>query len=254
MEELANLGSTKGVHADKLRKDVRGLAGALLNGLLVQSDWTSDEYLKRLSMELLEGRPDLPAVIERALRFFPAKMPAFLHYVDGFLGNEVVDDLAYFNIKNHKHLTIRNILTGYSSADAEEYRRAIEEFNRTHRNKGQRLEPVPEAARMYAWLRSHFLHPDLIKSHERRARHAIVNADKAMAGAAPVRGGIDLTSDKALSVKMDSPVGQNDNAPIQFYLDPAQLAQWQAAPGVIFNIVTLQPMPNIRLWLGITDR
>ncbi len=57
-------------------------------------------------------------------------------------------------------------------------------------------------------------------------------------------GGIDLTSDKALSV-------QNKGEGIKFHLDPAQLEELQNAPGFVPVIINIQPMTNIRLWLGL---
>ncbi len=57
-------------------------------------------------------------------------------------------------------------------------------------------------------------------------------------------GGIDLTSDKALSV-------QNSGASIDFHIDPVHLAQWQGAQGVVFDIVSIQPVLNIPQWLGL---
>ncbi|MBF0490615.1 MAG: hypothetical protein HQL15_08395, partial [Candidatus Omnitrophica bacterium] len=58
------------------------------------------------------------------------------------------------------------------------------------------------------------------------------------------RGGIDLTSDKALQVQMS---GEG----IQFHLDKAQLAQFQNAPGFVPVIVDIQPLTNLKGFLGI---
>ncbi len=61
-------------------------------------------------------------------------------------------------------------------------------------------------------------------------------------------GGIDLASvDKHLQT-------QNGGERIQFHLDQAQLAQLQNAPGFVPVIINIQPMTNLRLWLGINDQ
>jgi N-acetylmuramic acid 6-phosphate (MurNAc-6-P) etherase/phosphoglycolate phosphatase-like HAD superfamily hydrolase len=56
------------------------------------------------------------------------------------------------------------------------------------------------------------------------------------------RGGIDLTSDKALAV-------QNNGRAIRFHVDPALLAQLRDAPGFTPVIINIQPMTNLRVWL-----
>ena len=59
-------------------------------------------------------------------------------------------------------------------------------------------------------------------------------------------GGIDLTSDKALTV-------QNNGQGIKFHIDPAQLKELENAPGFVPVIINIQPMSNLRLWLGINS-
>jgi len=56
-------------------------------------------------------------------------------------------------------------------------------------------------------------------------------------------GGIDLTSDKALSV-------QNNGQGIKFHLDPAQLAQLQNTPGFVPVIISIQPLKSLQEFLG----
>ena len=126
----------------------------MLNGLLVQSDLRIDKYLDKLNKGLKAGRPTLAAVTENALLLFPEKMPAFLHYADGFLGNEVVDDLAFWNIKNDKYVTVWEILTGSRSVDADQYRQTVEGWNRKH---FQGVEPIEITEQIYGWLRGHFI-------------------------------------------------------------------------------------------------
>jgi hypothetical protein len=60
-------------------------------------------------------------------------------------------------------------------------------------------------------------------------------------------GGIDFTSDKALSV-------QNNGQGIKFHIDPAQLAQLQNAPGFVPVIINIQPMTNLRDFLGLKEQ
>ena len=56
------------------------------------------------------------------------------------------------------------------------------------------------------------------------------------------RGGIDLTSDKALSV-------QNNGQGIKFHIDSAQRAQLQDASGFVPVIINIQPMTDLRQFL-----
>jgi len=74
-------------------------------------------------------------------------------------------------------------------------------------------------------------------------------------------GGIDLTSaNMNLQIKVidsrfrgnDNGKGGNDNG-IIFRLDPAQLQQLQNAPGFVPVIINIQPMTNLRIFLGLTD-
>ena len=59
-------------------------------------------------------------------------------------------------------------------------------------------------------------------------------------------GGIDLTSDKALSI-------QNNGQGIKFHIDPAMLKQLQKAPGFVPVIINIQPMNDLRKFLGISE-
>jgi len=59
-------------------------------------------------------------------------------------------------------------------------------------------------------------------------------------------GGIDLTSDKALAV-------QNNGQGIKFHIDPAMLQQLKNAPGFVPVIINIQPMTNIRFFLGLNS-
>ena len=64
---------------------------------------------------------------------------------------------------------------------------------------------------------------------------------------APHEGGIDFKSaDKNLEV-------QNPNGEIQFYIDPAQLAQLQNAPGFVPVIINMEPITDIKGFLGIVE-
>ncbi len=67
-------------------------------------------------------------------------------------------------------------------------------------------------------------------------------------------GGIDFNSNKVnLQVKKEitSPSARNDT--IQFHLDPAQLAQLQNAPGFVPVIINIQPMTDLKLFLGLVN-
>ncbi|MBF0490440.1 MAG: hypothetical protein HQL15_07435 [Candidatus Omnitrophica bacterium] len=72
-------------------------------------------------------------------------------------------------------------------------------------------------------------------------------SDSAMGSNIRDLGGIDLTSDKAMQVKNDG------NGEIKFHLDPTQLAQLQNASGFTPVIIGIQPMTDIKLFLGLND-
>jgi SAM-dependent methyltransferase len=86
--------------------------------------------------------------------------------------------------------------------------------------------------------------------------HVLIIARKAIPAMASVRkpgneirritstGGINLTSDKALSL-------QNNDLGIKFHIDPAELARWQSVPGVTFDINDIQPRTDLCSWLGL---
>jgi uridine kinase len=59
-------------------------------------------------------------------------------------------------------------------------------------------------------------------------------------------GGIDLTSDQGLSI-------QNQGQAVKFYIDPSKLAELQNTPGFVPIIINVQPVTDLRLWLGITS-
>ena len=46
---------------------------------------------------------------------------------------------------------------------------------------------------------------------------------------------------------------KNNGKGIKFHLDPAQLAQFQNAPGFIPVIIHIQPMTNLRTFLGLKE-
>jgi hypothetical protein len=73
------------------------------------------------------------------------------------------------------------------------------------------------------------------------------------AGDRAMKGGIDLTPDNMhLQTKvMDSRFRGNDSEGIKFQLDPAMLAQLQNAPGFVPVIINIQPMTDLRQFLGI---
>jgi hypothetical protein len=72
------------------------------------------------------------------------------------------------------------------------------------------------------------------------------NPDVAMAGEKRNEGGIDLTSHKFLQT-------QNAGEDIKFYLDPAMLAELQNASGFEPVIINIQPVANLRVFLGLAD-
>jgi len=62
-----------------------------------------------------------------------------------------------------------------------------------------------------------------------------------------IRGGIDLTpANKVLQT-------QNGGIGIKFHISAAQLAQWQNAPGVMIESITIQPLQSLAAFLGINQ-
>jgi len=67
-------------------------------------------------------------------------------------------------------------------------------------------------------------------------------------------GGIDFNSDKMnLQVKMDSRLRGNDNSGIKFHIDHAPLEQLQNAPGFTPVIINIQPMTDLKMFLGLSE-
>ena len=70
-------------------------------------------------------------------------------------------------------------------------------------------------------------------------------------------GGIDFKPDKvdsAFAVKMDSRLRGNDKEGIRFHIDPAMLEQLQNAPGFMPVIINIQPMNDLRMFLGLKEK
>ncbi len=70
------------------------------------------------------------------------------------------------------------------------------------------------------------------------------------------KGGIDLTpANMNIQIKTESPTGTfgNDKNGIKFHLDPALLEQLQNAPGFVPVIINIQPMTNLRVFLGLNN-
>jgi len=91
----------------------------------------------------------------------------------------------------------------------------------------------------------------LIESLGSRDSSQLAHQDRAM----QKKGGIDLTpAHMNLQTKIDSSAApQNDNEGIKFHLDPAMLEQLQNAPGFVPVIINIQPMTDLRQFLGIAS-
>jgi len=83
-------------------------------------------------------------------------------------------------------------------------------------------------------------------------KESIAQVDAAMKAVGP--GGIDLSSDKMnLQTKMDSRFRGNHNSGIKFHLDPAQLQELENAPGFVPVIISIQPLNDLKTFLGVMD-
>jgi hypothetical protein len=83
---------------------------------------------------------------------------------------------------------------------------------------------------------------------KKRNNQAMTAEDRAMKAQKQSKGpgGIDFTGDKALQVNNDGGQG------IKFHLNPAMLQQLQNAPGFVPVIINIQPMTDLRTFLGLT--
>ncbi len=104
---------------------------------------------------------------------------------------------------------------------------------------------------------SDFLKTGRLDGVEVRVGRFLVNG-KPISGtdSAQSPGGIDFNADKvdsAFTVKMDSRLRGNDKG-IQFHIDPAMLEQLQNARGFMPVIINIQPMPDIRKFLGLSQQ
>ncbi|MBF0491059.1 MAG: hypothetical protein HQL15_10720, partial [Candidatus Omnitrophica bacterium] len=90
----------------------------------------------------------------------------------------------------------------------------------------------------------------MLSSSSTMARFLILGKDSEMAPLVESKtdvGGINLNN-VAESLQI-----QNSSTEIKFHIDPAQLAQLQAAPGLYPVIINIQPMTDIRGFLGLND-
>jgi len=69
----------------------------------------------------------------------------------------------------------------------------------------------------------------------------------AMNNAGSRNGGIDLSKAKDVLQTQNSGVG------IKFHIDPAQLAQYENAPGFTVGSITIQPLKSLSVFLGLND-
>ena len=86
---------------------------------------------------------------------------------------------------------------------------------------------------------------------------ALKGDDSAMAVIKHVKGGIDLTpANMNIQVKTGSPTNTfgDDSGGIKFHLDPAMLAQLQNASGFVPVIINVQPLNDLKSFLGIVNQ
>ena len=76
----------------------------------------------------------------------------------------------------------------------------------------------------------------------------IRQANAAMNAKSRDLGGIDFNSDK-MNLQL-----QNAGQEIKFHVDAAMLQQLQSVPGFTPIIINIQPMTNLRVWLGLNDQ
>ena len=80
-------------------------------------------------------------------------------------------------------------------------------------------------------------------AHQKINRMAVFTLPDEMMGA-DKKGGVDFTANKTpLEVK-------SGGEGIQFHIDPAMLAQLQNAPGFVPDIISIEPMTDLRAFLG----
>ncbi len=93
---------------------------------------------------------------------------------------------------------------------------------------------------------------EIVKGLQIRSRNDVVLANPAMiqqvGDLSSLRGGIDLTR---ANMNLQT---QNAGKGIRFHLDPAQLAQLKNAPGFVPVIVNIQPLGDLRTFLGLEEK
>ncbi len=170
------------------------------------------------------------------------------HIINGILKNQ---SLSQF-FEKQDIVEIRQLLAGLDRWSGESMDEAVDVLYkyRLHENKEglQTLDEIFQDSLFWKSLRRGGFHnPRIIfepsPGEKDIGMHLIAIKDKAMAGR---KGGIDLTSDKALTV-------QNNGQGIKFHIDPAQLEQLQNAPGFVPVIINIQPMTDIRTFLGLNQ-
>ena len=78
-------------------------------------------------------------------------------------------------------------------------------------------------------------------------RYCLGRVANALDSAYAKKGGIDLTP---ANMHLET---QNGGQTIKFHLDPAQLAQLQNAPGFVPVIINIQPLKDLKQFLGINS-
>ncbi len=195
---------------------------------IVHKNWVELEY-----MDLLDVR-QWPRLIEDPADLFLVSRSLYLGSWDYFDRSIRIKGLIMAFLHNAKHFVKRRALfvteipsvkntSGYESVSIPPgFVEVIQNGNRTgvYVDRAQAINKVRARNRLHpAW-------PISGNGSENR------------------NGGIDLTSDKALLV-------QNNGQAIKFHIDPSQLRKLENAPGFAPVIINMQPIVDIRGFLGI---
>jgi len=223
-----------------IEAEARKYAGALCNGLLMRTHLDIEGLITEIESGIEDQsiKRQFRGIIGQSARLFPEKMPDFMHFIGKISGTEDVGLLMLYNKNENKQITAEQHFLGVPSEDADRYREKVEPLNREE----LRIVPsIEETQEDYKYLR------DL--------------PDEAM----DVRknGGIDFTPARMdVQVKTRSPTEAfgddkkelGNDIGIKFHLDPAMLRQLQNAPGFVPVIINMQPMHDLRKFLGVPEK
>jgi hypothetical protein len=169
------------------------------------------------------------------------------HLSDASIGEIAKDFSIFYNLPLSADAEglVRYLLSIWGIDQRERVALAILDTDPTLLNQAVALEAqiLEHGAREYALQ---------LRGNEGVAQHIAIWENKVrtileQAKDLAMKGGIDLTSDKTLTIQSNGEEG------IKFHIDPAQLAQLKNASGFVPIIINIQPMTDLRRFMGLEE-